>query len=45
MISDTPFPIPLSVIFSPSHITNIVPAISTIVALTVNNAPEPNTKA
>ncbi len=45
MISDTPFPIPLSVIFSPSHITNIVPAISTIVALTVNNAPEPNTKS
>ena len=46
IISDTPLPIPLSVIFSPSHITNIVPAIRTIVALTVNSTLDgPSTKA
>ena len=30
MISDIPLPIPLSVILSPSHITNIVPAVRVI---------------
>jgi hypothetical protein len=28
MIRDVPFPSPLSVIFSPIHITNMVPAVS-----------------
>ena len=31
IISEIPFPIPLSVIFSPNHITNIVPVTSTII--------------
>jgi hypothetical protein len=32
MIREIPFPIPLSVIFSPSHIMNMVPAVRMIMA-------------
>ena len=32
IISEIPFPIPLSVIFSPSHMMNMVPAIRIVVA-------------
>ena len=32
MISEIPLPIPLSVIFSPSHMMNMVPAIRIVVA-------------
>ena len=39
MIREIPLPIPLSVIRSPSHITNIVPAISTMVAKILNPKP------
>ena len=36
MMSDIPLPIPLSVIFSPSHITNIVPVTRTSTDIIVN---------
>ena len=36
MISDTPLPMPLSVICSPSHIRNSVPATNAITAYTMN---------
>ena len=39
IISEIPFPIPLSVIFSPSHITNMVPAVRIITEETVKNVP------
>jgi hypothetical protein len=39
IISEIPFPIPLSVIFSPSHITNIVPAVSIITDEIVKKVP------
>ncbi len=36
MIKEIPFPIPRSVILSPNHITNTVPAVKTIIAVKVN---------
>ena len=39
IISEIPLPIPLSVIFSPSHITNIVPAVRIITDETVKKVP------
>ena len=37
IIKDTPLPIPLSVISSPIHIKNTVPAVTTAIILTVSN--------
>ena len=42
IINEIPFPIPLSVIRSPNHLINILPAASTIVEETINNQPEGN---
>ncbi len=39
MIREMPFPIPLSVICSPSHIMKIVPAVRKIIVLIVNPIP------
>jgi hypothetical protein len=39
-MSEIPFPIPLSVIRSPSHITNIVPAVRIITEEIVKNVPD-----
>ena len=36
MIMEIPFPIPLSVIFSPNHITNMVPAVNINIEEMVN---------
>ncbi len=44
MISEIPFPMPFSVIRSPSHITNMVPEVSTITVETMKNV-EPITIA
>ncbi len=45
MIKEMPFPIPLSVICSPSHIKNAVPAASVIMVMMRNDAPGCWTKA
>jgi hypothetical protein len=42
IIKEIPLPIPLSVILSPSHITNIVPAVRMIIA---DNCKESGVKA
>jgi hypothetical protein len=44
MMRDIPFPMPLSVIFSPSHITNTVPAVSITTEENLKKNPE-STKA
>ena len=43
--SEIPFPIPLSVIFSPSHIAKMVPVTSMITDGTIKPSPFPSTKA
>ena len=43
--SDIPLPIPLSVIFSPSHIANIHPVTSIIIDVKINAGVLPNIKA
>ena len=45
MISDTPLPTPLSVILSPSHRTNILPAARIIVDDNMNQNPSPTRNA
>ena len=40
IIIETPLPIPLLVIWSPSHISNAVPAISPVTTNTPDNIPE-----
>ena len=42
---DIPFPIPLSVIFSPNHIANMVPVTKMITEDIINKGPLPNTNA
>jgi hypothetical protein len=44
MISDMPFPIPRSVIWSPSHIRKSVPVVSEITVITRNFQPESSTR-
>ena len=39
MISEMPLPIPRSVICSPIHIRNIVPAVTVITVITINPGP------
>lgn len=45
MIKEIPFPIPLSVIRSPSHMTNMEPAVRMMVELSVKSVPPPPAKA
>ncbi len=40
IIREIPFPMPLSVIFSPSHITNIVPAVRMITDENLKKSPD-----
>jgi hypothetical protein len=43
--SEIPLPIPLSVIFSPSHMAKIVPVTSIITEENIKSGPRPRTKA
>ena len=45
MISEIPFPMPRSVICSPSHMMNVVPAVSVIMVRMRNDQPGESTNA
>ena len=45
MINEIPLPKPLSVIFSPNHIANIVPVTKMITEDIINKGPRPRIKA
>ena len=42
---EIPFPIPLSVIFSPNHMANIVPVTKMMIDEIINKGPRPKIKA